>query len=214
MNPNSPENLPAIHADVTQPLRQDDWEEDRNLWHAFKEGNYAAFTQIYRQHVQALFNFGSKITPDRNLVEDAVHDLFVEIWKNRATLGEVNSVKYYLFKALKRKIIRTLSKKTPHSIAEDYHFEIVFSHEFALINDQINEEQGKKLANALKDLSDRQREAIFLRFYDGLSYEEIASVMSVTIKTAYNFVYMALSQLRQSLTHTFPVLLLLTSLLS
>lgn len=184
--------------------------EDNKLWNAFKKGDYAAFTQIYKQHVQPLYNFGSKITSDHALVEDCIHDLFVELWKNRHNLSEVNTIKYYLFKALKRKIVRSVGKKSvPHSLFDDYNFEFVFSHEFALITSQISQQQEKNLAAALSNLSDRQREAIFLRFYEGFSYEEIASVMAITVKTAYNFVYMALSELRRNLVHLMPVLLLL-----
>ncbi|QHT71699.1 sigma-70 family RNA polymerase sigma factor [Rhodocytophaga rosea] len=199
------ENKYLLNSKITEGIT-----EDRKIWEDFKKGDYTAFTSIYKKHIQPLYNFGSKITSDRALVEDCIHDLFVELWKSRQNLCEVNSIKYYLFKSLKRKLIRSLGKKSAqHYLVEDYNFEFVFSHEFALITSQITQEQEKNLAAALRTLSDRQREAIFLRFYEGFSYEEIASVMSITVKTAYNFVYMALSELRKNLVHLIPVLLML-----
>jgi RNA polymerase sigma factor (sigma-70 family) len=101
-----------------------------------------------------------------------------------------------------------LGKKSLAPLSDEYNFEVVFSHEFALITSQISEEQKKNLAQALSCLTGRQREAIFLRYYEGLSYEEIATLMSVTVKTAYNFVYMAITELRKFLTHPFIFLLL------
>ena len=103
--------------------------EEKQLWSAFKNGDFSAFTQIYQRYIQPLYNFGSKITSDRALIEDCIHDLFVELWKSHSRLGEVNHIQFYLFKGLKRKVLRALGKKHfQQSIEKEYSFETVFSH--------------------------------------------------------------------------------------
>src|SRR5690349_1563402 len=81
-------------------------------WQAFRKGSKEAFAKIYRDHVRELVNYGYKVTTDRRLIEDSIQDLFVEIWQSRARLSETTSVRFYLFKALRYKIIRNSNKVT------------------------------------------------------------------------------------------------------
>lgn len=91
------------------------YNEDADLWAEFKAGNEMAFSALYERYIVALFNYGEIITADKELIEDSIHDLFVELWKNRNSIAQVESIRYYLYKALKRKIVRNLEKsENPH----------------------------------------------------------------------------------------------------
>src|SRR5690606_10543545 len=80
-------------------------------WCAFKNGDRNAFAEIYRQQVRDLLNYGYKVTSDRRLIEDSIQDLFFELWKNRAGLSDTTSVRFYLFKALRFKIMRNAKSR-------------------------------------------------------------------------------------------------------
>jgi RNA polymerase sigma factor (sigma-70 family) len=76
-----------------------------------------------------------------------------------------------------------------------------------LIRQDIEAGVRQRLEQAIKTLTGRQREAIFLRFYEGLSYEEVAEVMGISVKATYKIMSRALLQLKQTL--SLPVLTIL-----
>ena len=186
--------------------------QDKVLWESMKNGQESAFDAIYNACIDDLFRYASRITGDKALIEDSLQDLFVEIWKSKENLPVVQSIKFYLFKRIKRKIIKKLveSKKLPISrnILEDYNFEIVFSHEAELIKQQISKEKQAKLLKSLNKLTRRQKEAITLRFFDGLSHQEVASLLSMSPKSVRNLIYRAMMVLKSSMLKLLLILIL------
>ncbi|MDN3669483.1 RNA polymerase sigma factor [Echinicola jeungdonensis] len=175
---------------------------DIQLWQAFKSGNNAAFLQIYESHFDQLFSYGFRICKDEDLVKDAIHDVFFELRKNGKTIGETDSIKFYLFKCLKRKIIKELTSwyNKQEKLNEHIPFEITFSHEHFLINSQIDKEKSLKISQALSELSPRKREAIYYLYYEGMSYEQIKELMDLSnAKSARDLVYKGLRSLRETI---------------
>ena len=76
-------------------------------------------------------------------------------------------------------------------------FQIELSHKTHYLNDQINADIRKKIAELIATLTPKQREAIFLIYYEELSYEEVALIMDLKIKTIYNLIHLAISKLRE-----------------
>ena len=168
-----------------------------------RAGSESAFTQLYNHSFADLCRYGARITGDKELIEDSIQDLFVEIWKTRTCLPPVESVKYYLFVWLKRKIVKKIMdiRKVPmvNNLPEGYDFEIVFSHESRLIDSQFSEEQQRNLLKALNKLTRRQKEAVTLRFYDGFTHQQIADLLSVDSKSVRNIIYRAMLVLRKDM---------------
>lgn len=183
------------------------------LWDCFRKGEKAAFDLIYQQHADLLYNYGIRINPDSLIVEDCLQDLFVEIWEKRSRLGPTDSIKYYLFKSLRRKLLRIQQNEARFyqrlSGRRGTDFEIVFSHEQELMNRQSREERQKSLFRAIELLSRRQKEAIFLKYFEGLSYDRIASVMSIHTNAVYKLISAAIKTLRKALRGNFLTMLLL-----
>ncbi len=175
---------------------------DFQLWQAFKSGNNAAFLQIYEAHFDQLYSYGFRICRDEDLVKDAIHDVFFELRKNGKTIGNTDSIKFYLFKCLKRKIIKELTNwhNKQEKLNEHISFEITFSHEQFLINSQIDKEKSLKISQALSELSPRKREAIYYLYYEGMSYDQIKELMDLSnAKSARDLVYKGLRSLRESI---------------
>lgn len=178
-------------------------ETDGDLWETFKRGNEEAFARIYHMLVQDLYNYGLHIAADPELVEDCIQDLFIYIWDSKEKLGRTDNIKFYLFTALKRRIlVKTgekqkkdlLLKTTPlNSEKADLLAEPMF------LSSQEEQEQSERLEKALQALTPRQREAIYLRFYDKLSYAQIASIMSLTIQSTYSLIARAMEGLREQM---------------
>lgn len=176
---------------------------DSDIWKLFKQGDKKALDYVFEKYVRLLYAYGSKITRNTSIVEDSIQDLFVELWHRRESLSDVTSIKFYLLKSLRRKIIRNVAKINEIAIddskLEDYELEVEFSHEFKIIQDQVSLEQRDKLFKALSLLTKRQREAVYLKFYEKVSYEEIAEIMNLGIKSTYNLIGKAIDILRNNI---------------
>jgi RNA polymerase sigma factor (sigma-70 family) len=170
---------------------------DLILWKNFKGGDPNAFASIYRAYVHDLYHYGSRLTPDKKLVEDAIQDLFIELWKKRSGLGDTNSIKFYLLKCLRRKLVKMISFVDSVELRDDYHFEFVDSAEEVIVADQSREDRLKQLYDCLSFLTKRQREAVYLKYYHDLSMEEISVMMSLSLKGTYNLLSKSIVALRK-----------------
>ncbi len=185
--------------------------DDINLWLAMKNGNRDALETIYRNHAKILFSYGMRFSSDRQLVEDSIQDLFIELWKNRQSIGHTDSIIRYLMTSLRRKIIRKgqqLNKTMTE--AEDnspvFGAEIAFDEQWIAAEDA--EAIAEKLQEAIKSLSARQQEAIYLKYKEGLDYDDICKIMDVQYQSARNLVGDAIRNLRKTL-EGLPITILL-----
>ncbi len=179
----------------------DDTQDDETLWHSFIQGNDAAFEQLFTRYYPTLFRYGRKFSPDTDFVKDAIQDLFSELWQRRSFLNQTPSVKHYLYKSLRRKMIR-LSANRPETDAlfeETDQFALTLSPEQILLNEESSIQLSQQMSHWLSFLTPRQREAIYHKFYHDLDYEEISTVMAISNHAARNLIYEALKLLRSRL---------------
>jgi RNA polymerase sigma factor (sigma-70 family) len=178
--------------------------EDALIWLEIKKGNGAAFEQLYDRYFSRLYSYGMRICRDKALVKDCIQNVFVELWHKRTGLSEVSSVKYYLFTCLRRRLIKELSQLNKYrhegEWEEEYCFEVSLPYEFLLITSQVSAENQERLHQAFESLTKRQKEAVFLRFYENMDYEHIAAMLSMKeVKYARTLVYRALDVLKSSI---------------
>ncbi|RZL16359.1 MAG: sigma-70 family RNA polymerase sigma factor [Hymenobacter sp.] len=168
-------------------------EETELLWRLFKRGDWEAYTKLYNQNSRLLLNYGHKFTRDRTLIEDAVHDLFIRLWTSRASLGTPLSVKNYLYKALRSILFRKLEARARFTeITDDDPLGFEVSFDEVVIATEEEQALQLKIKAAIGTLPARQQEVVFLRFYEGFSYPEIADIMDITVASTYKLLYKAL----------------------
>ncbi len=158
--------------------------------------------------------YGYRVAPDRLLVEDAIQDVFVDLWRRREYLSDIEQVKSYLFRALRNQLLRN----TRHDVfeaAEDIDdfldYLSALSAEQQSIDRETRSSRSQSIQNALAHLSNRQREAVHLRFYQGLSLDEAAEVMGIQKQIVKNLLSKSYAVLRvtlKALISVIPVLLL------
>ncbi|WP_299578678.1 sigma-70 family RNA polymerase sigma factor [uncultured Sunxiuqinia sp.] len=174
-------------------------DNDQTLWARFLNGNDQALSLIYLRHVNALLDYGCKITSNRDLVKDAIQDIFCTIIRNRQTLSATDNIRLYLFKALKRKLIREIQKSHRIQQVEGepvVSFNISFLCSFDHTDFELSRTQKQELVDAIEALTDRQKEAIYLRFTRGLDYREIAVILNLNYQSARALIHRAISKLR------------------
>jgi RNA polymerase sigma factor (sigma-70 family) len=168
-----------------------------------KEANWEL---VYNSCAPILYNYGQKITSDTQLAEDCIQDVFTELWEKRDTLHQIHHIKAYLIKVFRRRVISKIGRvqqQISHSdFGKETEFNVSFSFEASLIQDEICEAQKKRLQRALQNLTHRQKEAIYLRFYEGHSYAEIAEIMNLEKSAVYSLIYKAMTHLREELKDT------------
>lgn len=177
---------------------------DTELWSQLKKGDRDALEVLFRRYYDDLFRYAVKFCGNEVIAEDQIQELFLRIWKKRDNLGFVTGVKTYLWTALRRRLITQNNKDARKSEVYANFAAEVSRMQFAVDEIIIRREQGqvtrKALKRALDELTPRQREIIYLRYYDGMTYEEIESITSLSYQTLRNYIYESLKVMDDVLT--------------
>ena len=163
---------------------------DGNLWQRFKDGDRQAFLSLYDQYFPILFRYCKQITHNAEVIEDAIQDLFLSLWDRRSHLREAKSVKAYMMASVRRILLKQLKDNRL----------VELNHALEIPAFQPNESpQQLDLVQALEQLSEKQREVLFLKFYNNLSYREVAEVMDIPVDTVYKISKRSLKGLKKKL---------------
>jgi len=176
---------------------------EAQLWQSFIADDEAALRKIMEGFYATLTNYASKYTKDKEIVKDCIQELFIDLWYKRHQLPIPDSVKAYLLTSLRRRLLRQLRKSVflTQSIflTDDEFFQFETSPDLILIERESIARQATQIAHQLNQLPQRQREIIYLKYYQNLKRDEIAEVMGITKQSASNLLQNALSALRQAL---------------
>lgn len=180
--------------------------QEIKLWDDFRSGDKGAYAAIYVKFFPVLYTYGCRICKDPDLVQDCIQDLFLDLSRRHSSLSATTSVKYYLYRCIRRKISLKLSRlncsRTERLDDLDYneHGSIfILPVEFQQIEMEQAAERRLEILRALQLLTNNQRKAVKLRFYENMSYKEISAVMSVHINTVYNLISLGTASLRSFL---------------
>lgn len=173
---------------------------DAELWAHFQSGDKTAFKTIYYKYYLLLYRYGCKTTPNKELAEDSLQELFLKLWKNRSSLGQVASVKSYLYRAYMRTLFDALKKNSRTYNGVDLMLEDAESSvEENLISGESVVEKNKYLNSALEHLSKRQKQVVILYYFEGLSYKQIAEILPIKYQGIRNVVHEAVKALRKNI---------------
>ena len=201
-HPNGGSSTRRLNEPVLRPSLETEGED--LIWERFKAGSETALTYIYRNYSNQLFNYGIQFTPDRGLLKDCIQDLFEELIKRRERLSSTTSIKFYLMKAFRNRLVKALRKdkrrQESEKISLDEGFQVAVSAEVRLINGQLDEAKKKLLSQKLNQLPPLQREALILYFYEGLKYQQVAEMLGIKTKSSRELVYRAIKSLEGLIT--------------
>jgi len=173
---------------------------DYFLWKLFKNGDKQALSTIYYTYFEFLYNYGLSLYNSKAFIKDCIQELFFELISKLSSLGATDNIKLYLLVSLRRKVFEKLKKQGVYNFSdvEDpvYEKESDFSPEEKIINDEEEEDIKKVLSSLMNGLPYREKEVLYLKFYQALSYKEITEIMDINYESARKLVYRALSSLR------------------
>jgi len=170
------------------------------LWQRVLTGDRAAFKVIHRYYHNRLLRYGAFYCKDQSTIEDVIQDLFLLLWDKKQTI-RIKNLDAYIFAAFKNNMLlrlkrqdRQLSETADYASTLDAHD---INIEDLIIIKEMEDSQKHLLFEEIERLPKRQQEVIFLRYYQDLSYKEIAEIMEIDYQTARNFASRALKKLRQ-----------------
>lgn len=172
-------------------------QEDQILWQQFQQGSVAAFTTLVNRYSNTLYGYGMRFSANEELIKDCIQDVYCVLWNRKELLNEAPCVKFYLMKALRQRIIRELPKWQRTTPLDDI---VLENPSFAIDLEEdtsLPRELSEKLKTHINELSPRQKELLYLRFYEGMKQEKVAELMGLSRQSAYNLQHSALIALRK-----------------
>ena len=146
------------------------------------KGDNDAFSQIYDRYANELLAYGIGLGFNRETLKDTIHDIFARIYDNKSYLKDIRNLKSYLFRSLKNQLINL--RKAQTEVLDISKNELDFSVSVTVLDELIEDEDRlfvkTEVEKYLNCLTSRQREAIYLRFIQELSYDEIAVLLEMT----------------------------------
>ena len=184
----------SVHRTLREELSNEE------LWFCLREGDQKAIEDLYRYNYQVLYSYAFKMCRDKELSKDCIQELFVGLWEKRELLSKVSKVRPYLLQSIWHLLIKKLKKNNKNLTLDEnahYNIDVVFSTESILIDNQTKTEKASKLKDALADLSTRQKQIIFMQYYEGLTIDEIEQITELKYQSIKNLTHRAMVTLRE-----------------
>lgn len=152
----------------------------------------AEFRKLFECHFTPLVKHSYAITKDKEQSKDIVQSFFTELWRNEKA-DQIRSFEAFAFHAVKNKSMSYLRdrKRFERSVPEvpvDYE-DAIHDHHFP----------SYLLESAILSLPEKCREIFILSKQDGLTYDEIAESLNLSVKTVENHITTGLQKLKEKL---------------
>jgi len=174
-------------------------EQEEQLIKKFLDGDNQAYDWIYRTYAGEMLSYGKGLGFGREVLNDAIQDIFVKILYDRKLLADVRNLKCFFFRSLRNRLLNIMRSLPRQDEIEDA--TISFSVKVTILDQLIEDEERlaleKKVEILLNCLTDRQREAICLRFIHEMEYDDIAVLLNMTSPAARNLVSRAIDHMRK-----------------
>jgi RNA polymerase sigma-70 factor, ECF subfamily len=158
-----------------------------------------AFKLLYDRYSKKIYFFSLKYLGNNIEAEELVQSVFINVWENRGSLDPGNSVKGYIYKSAINYIYNYLKKKTIKArFIESQMYENETQSD-NLFEEEIFHDLEKSINTVVETLPSRQQRIFHLSRYDGLTYQEIAVKLDLSIRTIENQMYRALKTIKTRL---------------
>lgn len=177
-------------------------ESDLDLWKELRAGRKSALQHLFLKYHDSLYRYGLAFCNHEASVKDSIQDLFYELWEKHSRLSRVDNVKAYLWVSFRRtllKKLKNLNKSAALFECNLHQFGVVKSRETKIITDERVQINKQLLKKAVSTLSDKEHEALYLKYYEGMTYEEIQVIMDVNYQTTRNYIYRAIKNIREAI---------------
>lgn len=139
----------------------------------------AVFAALVREYIDPLVRFALGITGSDDIAHDVVQDVFTSIWAKRESWKPRSSVAAYLFVSVRN---RSIDQLRIDKNRERLEARLVYENDKSVSESDTDTTLIGELTAGLNLLSDRQRQAVHLRYYQGLTVQEVAEVLNIDVR--------------------------------
>lgn len=170
------------------------------IWTKFiEDGDTVALSYIYKENYDLLYDYGLRYTSDVKIVEDSIQEIFISIIKYRKKIGVVHNLQGYLISSFRRQLFLSINK-IKRNISIDQIPEGAFDY-FKNPDNEISDKEDIEflhftISECINDLTNKQKEIMFLRFERDIPYEEIASILNISVESCYKSIYRTIKTIR------------------
>lgn len=164
----------------------------------------ASISSIYSQYIDSLYAYALQLGFDESITMDAIHDVFYKLCTQKNLLENISNLKFYLFRALKNRLIdiyRTRREfpgieEISDSIYPHMSFKMDVTIEDEIVKQEDEKEIAAKVEKVLSNLTDREREIIYFRYIEEFDYKQIAELMGISVASCRNLISKSMTKLK------------------
>lgn len=172
---------------------------DEELVRRISEGDHGAFAQLVERHSKLFFTAAFRMVNNSEEAEDIVQDAYIKLWQKPQSFDPSKGVKFttWFYRVVTNLAIDATRKRKPQTNPDVLD---VMADKAPLADEQLSEnDQQAVLEEAIQRLPERQRAALNLCFYEGLSNKEAAEILDVGIKALESLLMRAKKALKEDL---------------
>lgn len=173
--------------------------DDCEIWERVRAGSQQAVGELFGRYADELLAYGMKLCQDRETVKDSIQNIFLEIINSARRLNQIQHVKSYLFKSLRRELASQTAKAKRFRLNEDMMpFYIQFDEEAYVMQDdeELLRQERRILLKAIASLTARQKEVVYLHYIQGLPLDSVCDIMCLNYQSTRNLLHKAICRLR------------------
>lgn len=172
---------------------------ENHILKKIRKGDIKEFESLFHRHYPGMCSYAETLVKQVEVAEEIVQDVFYNIWKNRADLHIYASWQSYLFRSVFNNAMMHLRKSRREQSLDEHWAENHLESGELLSEEMDARELNAAMIYTLEGLPDRTQEIFRLSRFEGLKYNEIATELSISVKTVEANMGKALKALRVSL---------------
>jgi RNA polymerase sigma-70 factor, ECF subfamily len=171
-------------------------DQDQELFERIKADSFEAYESVFRRYYQELYRFAYNYLREQVAAEEMTQEIFLYIWEKRQKIEIKTTLKTYLYSAIKNKCLNYIKYELPKkNTLEDSHFALMVTNQPE--QDEDDEKLKRYIDEAINQLPTKCRQIFVLSRSGGMTYDEIAEELDISVKTVENQMTIALRKLRE-----------------
>ncbi len=177
-------------------------------------GNEPAFEQFYKAYWPQVYGTGLHLTKSPEQAQDLSREIFIKVWNNRSALTDVKNINGFLYTVSRNLIMDHLRKKVFDPSNIDFLIHYFQDADVSAQEKMEYKELEEKMHGAIESLPVKLKEVFKLSRIEGLTHEQIASRLGISVVTSKTYIVRTLQEIRNYLSsHSGKHVLLMLGLL-
>lgn len=172
---------------------------DKELVTMLQSGDQLAYTEIYDRFKTPLYRFLWQRIPEKEIIYDILHDLFLAVWEKRDQITYSSSLSGYLFTSVRNRLLDLIAHDKVKQKYIDSFYSFINLSEVSSDHLIRTKELSERIDQVIANLPPRTREVFELSRISNMSRKEIASKLDISEQTVKSHLFNALKTLKLEL---------------